>query len=79
MALLDHPCGLAFNSEGDLYICDTGNESIRFLNLSTGIITTFINGKTNKLFHHVYDIVLNDDNIYVTGMYIWLLIIYIFF
>jgi len=40
IAQLANPTGLALDSKGNLYIADTGNERIRKVNLSTGIITT---------------------------------------
>lgn len=49
-AFLSLPAGLAFDSAGNLYIADTGNNVIRKVAASTGTITTyagsFANGKT---------------------------------
>ena len=39
-AELDDPEGVAVDSAGDLFIADTGNNRIREVNLSTGVITT---------------------------------------
>ena len=39
-ATLNGPSGLAMDAAGDLYIADTGNNVIRKLTISTGIITT---------------------------------------
>ena len=39
-AELDDPAGVAVDSAGDLFIADTGNNAIREVNLSTGVITT---------------------------------------
>jgi hypothetical protein len=39
-ATLSLPEGLAFDANGDLYIADTGNNVIREVNASTGVITT---------------------------------------
>ncbi len=40
IAQLSSPTGLALDSKGNLFIADSGNERIRMVNLSTGIITT---------------------------------------
>ena len=40
-AQLQGPNGLAFDASGNLYIADTGNNVVRQVNLTTGIITTF--------------------------------------
>jgi uncharacterized protein (TIGR03437 family) len=40
-ALLNKPSGLAFDSSGNLYIADSGNNVIRKVTMSTGTITTF--------------------------------------
>ena len=40
IALLSNPTGLALDHKGNLYISDSGNERVRKVNLSTGIITT---------------------------------------
>ena len=37
---LSNPLGLAFNNEGDLFVVDRGNNRVRKINISTGIITT---------------------------------------
>ncbi|MET2986433.1 NHL domain-containing protein [Aureibaculum conchae] len=39
-AKLANPTGLALDGKGNIFISDTGNERIRKVNLSTGIITT---------------------------------------
>ena len=39
-ALLDHPSGIVFDSNSNLYIADSGNYRIRFVSKSTGIIST---------------------------------------
>lgn len=39
-AKMANPTGLALDGKGNLYIADSGNERIRKVNLSTGIITT---------------------------------------
>jgi hypothetical protein len=37
---LNAPLGLAFDSAGNLYIADTGNQRVRKVNATTGVITT---------------------------------------
>ena len=39
-AQLDDPCGLALDASGDLFIADTGNNAVREVNVSTGLIST---------------------------------------
>ena len=39
---LHHPEHLAFDSHGDLYICDNSNDRIRKIDMKTGIITTVL-------------------------------------
>jgi len=41
MAILNTPNGIALDSAGNLYIADAGNNRIRRVSASTGIITTF--------------------------------------
>lgn len=45
-AAFHHPEHLAFDSKGDLYVCDNSNDRIRKINQKTGLITTvFGNGQ----------------------------------
>jgi trimeric autotransporter adhesin len=44
-ALLNNPWGLAFDSSGDLYIADTGNDAIRFATVSAS--TLFVRAVAN--------------------------------
>ena len=37
-----HPEHLAFDSHGDLYVCDNSNDRIRKIDMKTGTITTFL-------------------------------------
>lgn len=37
-----HPEHLAFDSKGNLYICDNSNDRIRMIDMSTGIVTTVL-------------------------------------
>lgn len=40
-ARLNHPTGVAVDAEGNLYIADSGNNRVRRIDASTGIITTY--------------------------------------
>ena len=40
MLQLNHPFGVAVDSNGNIYIADTSNNRIRKVNSTTGIITT---------------------------------------
>jgi sugar lactone lactonase YvrE len=40
-AAVSSPAGVVSDSDGDLYIADTGNHKIRFVNAATGLISTF--------------------------------------
>ena len=48
-AELDEPKGVAVDGQGDLFIADLGNNRIREVNLSTGVITTVAGGGTASL------------------------------
>ena len=37
-----HPEHVAFDSKGDLYVCDNSNNRIRKIDMKTGIVTTFL-------------------------------------
>ncbi len=43
-ATLSSPAAIALDGAGNLYIADTGNQRIRVVNASTGILTTFAGG-----------------------------------
>jgi hypothetical protein len=45
-AQLNAPYGVDVDSLGNIYIADTGNNRIRFVNISTSIITTLLTGYT---------------------------------
>jgi sugar lactone lactonase YvrE len=40
-ALLDRPRDVVLDSAGNLYIADSGNDRVRFVNMTSGVITTF--------------------------------------
>jgi trimeric autotransporter adhesin len=48
-AEIDYPFGLVVDGSGNVYFADEGNNRIREINKSTGIITTFAGGGTNGL------------------------------
>ncbi len=41
-AAFNHPEHLAFDSKGDLYVCDNSNHRIRKIDMKTGIVTTVL-------------------------------------
>jgi sugar lactone lactonase YvrE len=45
-AALSVPRGLAFDKAGNLYIADTGDDAVRVVSASTGIITTYAGGNS---------------------------------
>ena len=46
-ARLSHPTGVAVDAKGNLYIADSGNNRVRRVDASTGVITTYAgNGRT---------------------------------
>lgn len=57
-ATLSNPTGLALDGKGNLFISDSGNERIRMVNLSSGIINT-IAGTGENGFTREGDIALN--------------------
>lgn len=75
-ARFNRPSGIAVNSTGtQLYVADTGNNSIRCINLTTGVVTTiagsaggagFANGTgTNASFASPMDIVIDSTDTYL--------------
>lgn len=44
LATFNNPMGLVFDTAGNLYIADTGNNRVRRINLSAGIVTTIAGG-----------------------------------
>jgi DNA-binding beta-propeller fold protein YncE len=47
-AAFHHPEHLAFDSRGDLYVCDNSNDRVRKIDLRTGIITTVFGNGTRS-------------------------------
>ncbi len=47
-AKLNYPRGVALDSSGNVYIADIGNQRIRKVTVSTGIITNFAGTGTNS-------------------------------
>jgi sugar lactone lactonase YvrE len=43
-ALFNEPSGLALDSQGNLYVSDTGNQRIRYINFAEGTVTTVAGG-----------------------------------
>ncbi|NCD69651.1 NHL repeat-containing protein [Mucilaginibacter agri] len=69
-ANFNNPNGLAFDSKGDLYVCDNNNHAIRKIVLSTTAVTTFIgNSLQTKLVGNPGAIVFdNNDNLFITDV-----------
>jgi hypothetical protein len=79
-ATLSLPEGLAFDATGDLYIADTGNNVIREVNVTTGVITTIagtgvagynadnIPATTAKLYSPWNLVVGPDNSLYVADL-----------
>ena len=57
-ALFNEPSGIAIDAKGNLYVADTGNQRIRYIDLQAGTVTTVAGGGE-----------LADDALYVEGGY----------
>jgi len=49
-ALLNQPAGILVDPHGNLYIADTGNHLVRFINMESGIVTTVAGNPAITLF-----------------------------
>jgi len=58
-ALFNEPSGLALDAAGNLYVSDTGNQRIRYIDFEAGTVTTVAGGGE-----------LEDDALFVEGFYI---------
>lgn len=58
-AMFNEPSGLAIDSQDNLYVSDTGNQRIRYINVATKTVTTIAGGGS-------YD----SSGLYVTGDYV---------
>ncbi len=58
-ALFNEPSGLALDAEGNLYVSDTGNQRIRYIDFDAGTVTTVAGGGTYK-----------SNALYVEGFYV---------
>lgn len=60
-AKFNEPSGLAIDSKGNLYVSDTGNQLIRYINFSTNKVSTVAGNIKNAI--------KSSDDLYVTGGY----------
>ena len=76
-AQFNDPHGMVKDSEGNLYVCDTGNHCIRKINLSTGYVSTvaglpqqagYVNGVSEVAkFNRPVGICIDKDDIIYIG------------
>jgi sugar lactone lactonase YvrE len=60
-ALFNEPTGLALDAKGNLYVSDTGNQLIRYIDLAGGTVSTVAGGT---------EAVLTDSNLYAEADFI---------
>ena len=77
---LRYPFGISLDANGDLYIADLGNQRVRKMNISTGIITTIAGTgtggfsgdggpATSAQFYNPFDIAIDKQfNVYVADL-----------
>ena len=65
LALFNSPTDIAIDSNNNIYICDSGNNSIRKINVATGVVSTFIDSSAglNRPNAIVFD---KSDNLYIS-------------
>jgi sugar lactone lactonase YvrE len=59
------PMGLTLDNAGNIYVAEYDNQSIRKIDLSGNVTTTFINGAKGSV-AYPGDVVVDADNVYVT-------------
>jgi uncharacterized repeat protein (TIGR01451 family) len=66
LAQLSQPAGVAVDGSGNLYIADAGNNAVRKVTATTGIITTIAGNATNAQFGGPYGVAVDaSGNVYV--------------
>ncbi|MFB9327176.1 stalk domain-containing protein [Paenibacillus aurantiacus] len=62
-AMFNEPSGLALDTQGNLYVSDTGNQRIRYIDFTKGVVTTVAGGKSGSFPGY------GADEAYVSGDY----------
>ena len=71
-AAFGFPEHLAFDSQGDLYVCDNGNNRIRKINMQTGTITTVLGHRSSGVVERRWRTGYRSEHTY-TGRYFQLI------